>query len=395
MRIKEAAALTGLAERTIRFYEEEGLFQPRKEYLNGRYYRDYSDNDIRDLKMLATLRQAGFTMDEIRRMQNEADCIGDTVSLLSQRLTVQKEAAETLSAALDSLPSQALLSIYDLADAFSRSIERLRLPKPDVHLNFGRFDDVDDAQIAAAYEDHRKRRDSRLPSWQVVTVLLIVLLFCGLAAASLYFSSAATRAGSIAFPTETTDGWTYYTESNDAASTFDLLRRNDATGEVQLLFTENYVGVVPEHYFQFYVGKWKVYYTCDDQLFSVNADGTGQAHMTNHCPGKFQMQEYGGSLYFLEYNDGLGRLRFLELYVIPITGGQSRKLLSRVKIDSDLLGSNDDYHGFVIKNDTLFINTINKGYYAIDLADLRKDNIGSGDKNIFDVIDTCFEEAVP
>ena len=152
MRIKEASALTGLAERTIRFYEEEGLFEPKKKYSNGRYYRDYSQDDIRDLKMLATLRQAGFTMDEIRKMQNENGVISDTLTALSLRLDEQKSSAETMSGIIKSVSYHDDLSVYDLSEQISHSIERLEIPRAEIRLRFGKLDGVDDAQRTAEYE---------------------------------------------------------------------------------------------------------------------------------------------------------------------------------------------------------------------------------------------------
>ncbi|HIR57741.1 MAG TPA: MerR family transcriptional regulator [Candidatus Gallacutalibacter pullicola] len=69
MKIKEISALTGLTERTIRFYEERSLIQPRTERRNGREYRDYSASDAEQLMVIAGLRRLHFSVEEIREMQ--------------------------------------------------------------------------------------------------------------------------------------------------------------------------------------------------------------------------------------------------------------------------------------------------------------------------------------
>lgn len=43
MTIKEAAAKTGLTEKTIRYYEAQGLIHPAMEEKNGRNFRTYTE----------------------------------------------------------------------------------------------------------------------------------------------------------------------------------------------------------------------------------------------------------------------------------------------------------------------------------------------------------------
>ena len=55
-------------KRQIRFYEAEKLFAPEKSVQNGKEFRNYSEENIRQLRKIATLRRARLTVDEIRRM---------------------------------------------------------------------------------------------------------------------------------------------------------------------------------------------------------------------------------------------------------------------------------------------------------------------------------------
>ena len=67
MKMKEVCALTGLTERTIRFYAEKGLAVPKMHRQNGRDYSDYSAADVDALRTVATLRRMLFSVDEISR----------------------------------------------------------------------------------------------------------------------------------------------------------------------------------------------------------------------------------------------------------------------------------------------------------------------------------------
>lgn len=65
MNIGDVARETGLPVKTIRYYEEIGLIAPdRRE--NG--YRDFSDRELDQLRLLAQARHLGFSLDECRRL---------------------------------------------------------------------------------------------------------------------------------------------------------------------------------------------------------------------------------------------------------------------------------------------------------------------------------------
>ncbi len=64
MTIKEAEKFTGLSRSNIRFYEKEGLIAPARTEGNG--YRDYSEDDIENIKKIACLRTLGISVESIR-----------------------------------------------------------------------------------------------------------------------------------------------------------------------------------------------------------------------------------------------------------------------------------------------------------------------------------------
>ncbi|MDF2232827.1 Cu(I)-responsive transcriptional regulator [Albimonas sp. CAU 1670] len=65
MNIKDAAELSGLPTKTIRYYEDIGLVRPARGD-NG--YRDFSRADAHKLAFLARSRSLGFSIEECRTL---------------------------------------------------------------------------------------------------------------------------------------------------------------------------------------------------------------------------------------------------------------------------------------------------------------------------------------
>ena len=69
MNIKEVEMRTGLSRSNIRFYEKEKLIEPSRNESNG--YRDYSENDVENIKKIAYLRTLGISIEDIRSIISE------------------------------------------------------------------------------------------------------------------------------------------------------------------------------------------------------------------------------------------------------------------------------------------------------------------------------------
>lgn len=65
MNIGEAAELSGLSPKTIRYYEDIGLLIPARR-TNG--YRDYAECDIHKLSFLRRARSLGFVIEDCRQL---------------------------------------------------------------------------------------------------------------------------------------------------------------------------------------------------------------------------------------------------------------------------------------------------------------------------------------
>lgn len=66
MKIGELAQRSGIAASTIRFYEAKGLLKAVPRQING--YREYPQDAVLLLSLIAGAQQAGFTLDEIKQV---------------------------------------------------------------------------------------------------------------------------------------------------------------------------------------------------------------------------------------------------------------------------------------------------------------------------------------
>jgi len=75
VKINEVEALVGITKKNIRFYEEKGLLSPSRNSENG--YREYGQGEVDTLRRIKLLRKLGVPIEEIRRMQEGKQTVGD------------------------------------------------------------------------------------------------------------------------------------------------------------------------------------------------------------------------------------------------------------------------------------------------------------------------------
>lgn len=87
------AQMNHITIKTLRFYEEQGLLLPA--YVDGENgYRYYTMNQMADIQRITALKQAGFTLDDIKLINQGAD----TAPLLaSKKAALLKKIAELTS----------------------------------------------------------------------------------------------------------------------------------------------------------------------------------------------------------------------------------------------------------------------------------------------------------
>ncbi|MBU1285017.1 MerR family transcriptional regulator [Pseudomonas sp. NPDC079086] len=115
MKIGELATRSGLAASRIRFYEASGLINAQRQ-ANG--YRSYPEQAVQTLGIISCAQQAGFSLDEIRRLLPQADSQGlghdellaslqrkiGEIELMQQRLAQNKAQLLNIIATIESKP---------------------------------------------------------------------------------------------------------------------------------------------------------------------------------------------------------------------------------------------------------------------------------------------------
>lgn len=87
LKINEVESLVGITKKNIRFYEEKGLLSPSRNSENG--YRDYGEAEVAVLRRIKLMRKLGVPIDEIRRMQEGTQTVGD--GMRRHLITLERE----------------------------------------------------------------------------------------------------------------------------------------------------------------------------------------------------------------------------------------------------------------------------------------------------------------
>lgn len=132
MKMKEVTELTGLSSRTVRFYMEEKLISPSytENYL-GRKTFDFSDQDVAELRDIATLRRFGFSIDEIRQLKEVPGSSVEILPEIRQRKQRIIETEQTALAALTRLDEEKPYGLSDLARELEAPAAENALPAED------------------------------------------------------------------------------------------------------------------------------------------------------------------------------------------------------------------------------------------------------------------------
>lgn len=107
MNIGEAASVSGVSAKMIRYYEQIALIQPADR--TGSNYRTFSDRDVNDLRFIKRARSLGFSVPEITdllslwrdrgRPSREVKAIADGhVADLEARIAEMQAMTDTLKA---------------------------------------------------------------------------------------------------------------------------------------------------------------------------------------------------------------------------------------------------------------------------------------------------------
>jgi len=112
MSIKEVEEKTGLARSNIRFYEKEKLIQPDRNESNG--YREYSEQNVEDIKKIAYLRTLGVTIESIKKIINHEVSLQSILEKQAEALDAQTADLEKAKAICNAMLSAGNVTYDDL-----------------------------------------------------------------------------------------------------------------------------------------------------------------------------------------------------------------------------------------------------------------------------------------
>lgn len=119
MRIGALAKRVGVSVRTLRYYDEIGLLAPARHTVAG--YRLYGADDVARLQQIRSLRQLGFSLEEIRTcLCNPACSPLQTVELHLERVRGQAQALRLLEERLGVLAAH----LRSMADPTTEEVLR-------------------------------------------------------------------------------------------------------------------------------------------------------------------------------------------------------------------------------------------------------------------------------
>lgn len=133
MKIKEAARETGLTEKAIRLYEEKGLITPDTRLVAGRVFREYSAETVEELRRIAILRRAGFTLRQISRIQCGQEQIFQ--QMLAEYRTVLLKEIEQKQALARALAQAVPRTEAELTALLEIPSAHLAVPEQDLHFS--------------------------------------------------------------------------------------------------------------------------------------------------------------------------------------------------------------------------------------------------------------------
>ena len=189
MRIKEVARITGLTEKTIRFYEEKQLIHPEQTMINGRVFRTYSEHDIEQLNLVAGLRKLDFSISDIIAMRDEPERIPEILKSYGEKTAADLEFKTRVLERLKQINSSSVSSIRDLGEDLKEIAEDRPLPATDVELHFYRIDGLTreemDREVQGYYErlsmgQKRKIRRQKTGITVLYIISVALILIAGL-----------------------------------------------------------------------------------------------------------------------------------------------------------------------------------------------------------------------
>ena len=135
MKIKSVCEKTGLTDRTVRYYIEEGLISPEytENYL-GRKKFEFSDENIAELNNISTLRAFGFSIEEIKKLASDPEISQQIIQKAKERADQNLADEQKKIRTFSSLDGEKEYTVDELAKTLS-FLEKVGASNENVKVN--------------------------------------------------------------------------------------------------------------------------------------------------------------------------------------------------------------------------------------------------------------------
>ena len=143
MKMRGVCERTGMPKRTVHFYIQEGLLCPKMNHDNG--YYDFTEEDCRRLLMIRDLRNADFSIAQIRAL---LDAPSTSVYYLNQKLKQLQtdiEHSQQVIAALNRIREK--LPLHPGYKQLAALVEAAGIPEPPEPGAEGKYEDYDNLLV--------------------------------------------------------------------------------------------------------------------------------------------------------------------------------------------------------------------------------------------------------
>lgn len=127
MKIGEVAKRTGLTEKAIRVYVDNGLVTPNVEQTTHRNSYDFTEEHVKELERISIFRKAGFSIFEISVIQREPQRLPELIRSKQDSLAIEVEFRERVQEAFKRLSTEEMGNPNRLAEALRPAVEERKV----------------------------------------------------------------------------------------------------------------------------------------------------------------------------------------------------------------------------------------------------------------------------
>ncbi|WP_442602423.1 MerR family transcriptional regulator [Paenibacillus sp. KN14-4R] len=115
-KIGDLANLTGLTVRTLRFYDQIGLFSPSGQTESG--HRLYSESDLSRLHQILSLKELGLSLEQVKSVLtggqiSPLEIVGLQINRIKEQIKLQQKLLEQLGHVSKLMQGKAQLTVED------------------------------------------------------------------------------------------------------------------------------------------------------------------------------------------------------------------------------------------------------------------------------------------